>query len=70
MRMKESTGYTVKAFEEFGKKGKLKRLTLATEIPKRQQARQFCRNRRWLYEKFVIIHPNGTIEDFKWTTSS
>jgi hypothetical protein len=32
---------------------------------KRQQARNFCRNRKWQYLDLEIIHPDGKREVFK-----
>ncbi len=35
------------------------------EFPKRQTARNFCRNRRFLESDLTIIHPDGTEEPYQ-----
>jgi hypothetical protein len=33
---------------------------------KRQEARQWCRNHQYQYDKLVIVHPDGKKEEFTW----
>lgn len=41
---------------------KKKKLLLRAKFPTRQKARQYCRNRPW--DKWTIVHPDGTEEKF------
>jgi hypothetical protein len=45
-----------------GEHPKPKRHYYPNSFAKRQQARQFCRNRSW--EELTIVHPDGTEEPF------
>jgi hypothetical protein len=57
--------FKVQALEEFGSKHKTRRITIAENVGSRQQARQICRNRRYEYLVFYIIHPSGEREEVK-----
>lgn len=52
-----------------GEHPKPKRIFQKAEFRRRQQARQFCRNRCWKLggpDCLVIVHPDGREEQFEW----
>lgn len=48
---------------------KRKRLLLRHAFTNREKARQFCRNHRYEYTGMVVIHPDGTREQFAWEST-
>jgi hypothetical protein len=47
----------------FGEHPKPKKYFFKETFPRRQQARNFCRNRSW-EDGLTIVHPNGTEEPY------